>query len=314
LLAVHAHPDDESSKGAGTIARYTAQGIRCVLVSCTGGEAGEMRDLEAPTGDVGAVRADELRRAVEILGYEATHLLGYRDSGVDGAEPDGFATRDPNLIVSQLVSVFRREEPDVVVTYDPGYAAGHPDHLRSYEAAYAAFDAAGGAGGPSKLYGCRTHSPGRLRAMHDWLTSTGGDSPYERALAADPVDATITRIDIADYLPIARRALLVHRSQVSADDPWFFSVPVDVMRRIHPFEDYVLLRSRVPAETAGRWTRTRPVRRDTRSAPYVRIAVPPPLASSRATMTRLCRQIASSVGGRIIAHIAEQNPTICWAP
>jgi mycothiol S-conjugate amidase len=222
-----------------------------VLVSCTGGEAGETRDLEAPTGDVAVVRAEELRRAVEILGYEATHLLGYRDSGVDGAEPEGFATTDLDLIVSQLVSVFRREQPDVVVTYDPGYAARHPDHLRSYEAVCAAFDVAAGDDGPWKLYGCRTHSPGRLRAMHDWLTSTGRDSPYESALTADPVDVTTTRIDIGDYLSIARRALLTHRSQVSADDPWFFSVPADVMRRIYPFEDYVLLQSRVRAENAG---------------------------------------------------------------
>ena len=210
-----------------------------------------MRDVGAPTVDIAAVRADELRRAVEILGYEATHQLGYQDSGVDGAEPDGFATSDLARIVSQLVSLFRREEPDVVVTYDPGYARRHPDHLRSYEAACAAFDVAGGAWGPSKLYGCRTHSPARLRAMHDWLTSSGRESPYESALTADPVDATTTRIDIGDYLPITRRALLAHRSQVSADDPWFFSVPVDVMRRIYPFEDYVLLRSRVAAETAG---------------------------------------------------------------
>jgi mycothiol S-conjugate amidase len=149
------------------------------------------------------------------------------------------------------VSVLRREQPDVVVTYDPSYAGRHPDHLRSYEATCAAFDAADGARGPSKLYGCRTHSPRRLRAMHDWLTSTGLESPYESALAADPVDATTTRIDIGDYLPIARRALLAHRSQVAADDPWFFSVPVEVMRRIYPFEDYVLLQSRVPGETAG---------------------------------------------------------------
>jgi len=210
-----------------------------------------MRGLEAPAGDVAAVRADELRRAVEILGYEATHRLGYRDSGVDGSEPDGFATIDLSLIVSQLVSVFRRERPDVVVTYDPSYAARHPDHLRSYEAACAAFDAAGEAEGPWKLYGCRTHSPGRLRAMHDWLTSTGRASPYESALVADPVDATTTQIDVGDYVPVARRALLAHSSQVSADDPWFFSVPVDTMRRIYPFEDYVLLRSRVPAKTAG---------------------------------------------------------------
>jgi mycothiol S-conjugate amidase len=246
LLSVHAHPDDESSKSAGAVARYAAEGVRCVLVSCTGGEAGDNR-LGAETGDVAAVRAAELRNAVRILGYEATHLLGYRDSGVDGTAPGGFATTDFHAIVSQLVSVFRREQPDVVVTYDPGYAARHPDHLRSYEAACAAFDATGGAGrGPLKLYGCRTHSPGKLRAMHDWLTSTGKESPYGSALADDTLDETTTRIDVGNHLSIARQALLAHHSQVAPDDPWFFSVPVDAMRRIYPYEDYVLLRSRVP--------------------------------------------------------------------
>jgi mycothiol S-conjugate amidase len=91
LLSVHAHPDDESSKSAGAVARYAAEGVRCVLVSCTGGEAGDNR-LGAETGDVAAVRAAELRNAVRILGYEATHLLGAGRVRHDGLPRDRVST------------------------------------------------------------------------------------------------------------------------------------------------------------------------------------------------------------------------------
>jgi len=251
LVAVHAHPDDESSKGAATIVRYASQGVRCVLISCTGGEAGEVIDPEVNGIDLAAMRAAELREAAQILGYESTHVLGYRDSGMRGDEPDSFANIDLRLVVADLVDIFRRERPDVVVSYDARYAARHPDHQRSYEATCAAFDAlALEDWPPSKLYGCRTHSPKRLRAMHEWLTASGRASPYADALRAAEAwaEETTTRVDTGEQLVIARRALSAHRSQVAEDDPWFFSVPIDAMRAIYPYEDYVLMRSRVPIQ------------------------------------------------------------------
>jgi mycothiol S-conjugate amidase len=246
-LTVHAHPDDESSKGGATVAHYAGRGVRCVLVSCTGGEAGA-----APVGvgaeELASVRARELRDAAVILGYETTHLLGYQDSGMDGTAPDGFASAPLDRVVGELVTIIQRERPDVVVTYDAEYAARHPDHRRGHEAASDAFERAATADWhPLKLYGCRTHSPGRLRAMHDWLISAGRPSPYADALArsAASVDPTTTRVDVSIHLAVAQRALQAHASQVAADDPWFFSVPLDVMRRIYPYDDYSLLRSRV---------------------------------------------------------------------
>ena len=221
-----------------------------MLISCTGGEAGEAIDPDVKS-DIARVRANELREAVQILGYESTHLLGYRDSGMQADEPGGFATIDIDVVVADLVAIFRSERPDVVVTYDRHYATRHPDHQRSYEATCAAFDAVADVDGrPSKLYGCRTHSPKRLRAMHDWLIASGRSSPYADALAAaeTAVDETTTRVEVGAQLAIARRALSAHRSQVAPDDPWFFSVPVETMRAIYPYEDYVLMRSRRPIE------------------------------------------------------------------
>src|ERR1700678_2473235 len=99
LLCVHAHPDDESSKGASTVARYHAQGVRTVLVCCTGGEEGEIlnpaMDTPAVRANMGQVRLDELKAATDIIGYDETVMLGYRDSGMPGSEanarPDSFA-------------------------------------------------------------------------------------------------------------------------------------------------------------------------------------------------------------------------------
>src|SRR5688500_9330830 len=112
LLAVHAHPDDESSKGAGTVARYRDEGIHSVLVCCTGGEAGEVLNpaMDTPEvhADLAAVRARELERAVEIIGYDELVMLGYRDSGMpdspDNEDPRCFARADLDDAVGRLVA------------------------------------------------------------------------------------------------------------------------------------------------------------------------------------------------------------------
>src|SRR3974390_2504860 len=152
LLAVHAHPDDEASKGAGTVARYHSEGVRTVLVACTGGEAGDIlnaaMDKEGVRENLAEVRRKELERAAEIIGYDEVVLLGYRDSGM----PETAANRDPRSFamapldeaVGRLVAGIRRSKPQVMVTYpkdQSGYP--HPDHLRVNEISEIAFDAAG---------------------------------------------------------------------------------------------------------------------------------------------------------------------------
>ncbi|HEX6513042.1 MAG TPA: PIG-L family deacetylase, partial [Chloroflexota bacterium] len=180
LLAVHAHPDDEASKGAATTAKYVAEGIRSVLVCCTGGEAGEVlnKAIDTPVvrQNLASIRMDELRASAEILGYSAVHLLGYHDSGMPetetNARADNFANAPFDEAVGRLVRIIRLERPQVVLGYaDDRQFYPHPDHIRVHEVTDAAFDAAGDAARfpeagapwqPLKLY-YTGFSPRRLR-------------------------------------------------------------------------------------------------------------------------------------------------------
>src|SRR5215469_7805845 len=125
LLCVHAHPDDEASKGAGTVARYHAEGVHTVLVTCTGGEAGDIlnpaMDKEGVRDNLPEVRRGELQRAAEIIGYDEVAMLGYRDSGMPdtpaNADPRSFAMAPLEEAVGRLVAVIRRTRPQIVITY-----------------------------------------------------------------------------------------------------------------------------------------------------------------------------------------------------
>ena len=152
LLSVHAHPDDEASKGAGTVAKYAAEGIRGVLVCCTGGEEGDILNPAVDTPEVREqpleVRMAELQASVDAIGYESLHLLGYRDSGMPDTEPnarpDNFANAPLDEAVERLVRIIRAERPQVIITYgDDRKFYPHPDHVRVHEISGPAFDAAG---------------------------------------------------------------------------------------------------------------------------------------------------------------------------
>jgi mycothiol S-conjugate amidase len=268
---VHAHPDDEASKGAGTVARYAAEGIRAALVCCTGGEEGEILNPAADTpevrADLGAVREAELRASVDAIGYADLYLLGYRDSGMPGTEanarPDNFANAPLDEAVGRLVAVIRREQPQVLVTYgDESVFYAHPDHLRVHEISVIAFDAAGDpsrhpdagpAWQPSKLY-YSGFSFRRIRALHDAYERMGEESPYAERIAqmeqaGFPADVKITPpttlVDVGDYLDARRRALVAHRTQIDPDSHWV-QVSDDLLRETFPWEEYVLARSLVP--------------------------------------------------------------------
>lgn len=267
LLAVHAHPDDEASKGAGTVARYSREGVRCVLVTCTGGEAGDILNPAADTSevraDLAAVRQAELQESVRILGYSTLHLLGYHDSGMPGTEhnerPDNFANADLDEATGRLVEIIRAERPQVVLTYGEDHSRyPHPDHIRVHGVSLAAFDAAGDPARypgrrepwqPAKLYYHHSFGRDRIRFLHDWLVDHGEESPFADWLEAleqedeEPVRVT-TRVDVGEFLAARRAALLAHRTQVSPDSVWF-KVPEDVVRGHMPWEEYVLARSSV---------------------------------------------------------------------
>jgi mycothiol S-conjugate amidase len=264
LLTVHAHPDDESSKGAGTVARYHAAGIRTVLVCCTGGEEGDIlnpaMDTPEVRGRLPEVRSEELDRAAKIIGYDEVVRLGYRDSGMPGTSAnehaDAFANVSLDEAVGALVAEIRRHRPQVVVTYPEEQSEyPHPDHLRVHEVTVAAWDAAGdpdrypSAGppfSPLKLY--YTIWPRkRMLAMHEKFLELGLDSPFDekwlaRLTREEPVS---TSVDLAGFADVRGEALRAHATQVDPTSPFWFGLPPEIQRTLHPYDDYLLARSRV---------------------------------------------------------------------
>ena len=148
LMVVHAHPDDESISTGGVLARYADEGLRTVLVTCTGGEVGEIADPGLATPEtLVEVRRRELEQACEILRVGKLHLLGYRDSGMmgtlDNAHPASFHQASLDEATARLVALVRREQPQVLVTYDKNGFYGHPDHIKAHQITAAAYEAAG---------------------------------------------------------------------------------------------------------------------------------------------------------------------------
>ena len=142
LMAVHAHPDDESSKGAATLARYADEGHRVLVVTLTGGERGDIlnpaMDLPEVHGRIADVRRDEMAKAAEILGVEHT-WLGFVDSGLPQGDPppplpeDCFALTPLEVPTEALVRVVREFRPHVMTTYDENGGYPHPDHIRCHQ-------------------------------------------------------------------------------------------------------------------------------------------------------------------------------------
>lgn len=268
LLSVHAHPDDEASKGAGTVARYHDEGVRAVLVCCTGGEEGEILNPAMDRPEIRdrlpEVRLEELARSAEIIGYDRVVLLGYRDSGMPDTpanqRPDCFARADIDEATGRLVAVIREERPQVIITYgDNQEYYPHPDHLRVHDVSVAAFDAAGDpdrypdAGDPwqpLKLY-YSMWSRARMLALHQAFAESGLESPYDDKWFERPWDDSgiTTKIPIRDHYDRRIRALLAHATQVDPESPFWFGLPPDVAADVYPYEDYQLARSLVDAET-----------------------------------------------------------------
>jgi mycothiol S-conjugate amidase len=271
LLSIHAHPDDESSKGAGTVAKYKAEGVRTVLVCCTGGEEGDIlnpaMDRDEVRADIAAVRRAELDRAAAIIGYDHVEMLGYRDSGMPdseaNADPAAFANAPEEEAVGRLVAILRRERPQVVLTYgDEQGGYPHPDHLRVHDITHPAVDAAADpsrfpeAGPPwqvSKVY-YSVWSKRRMQLTHEKFLELDLESPYSSEWFERPwQDHRITTmIDIEGYADVRLDALLAHETQIDPASPFWFGLPREVATSIHPYDDYILATSVVgvdPPET-----------------------------------------------------------------
>ena len=277
LMAVHAHPDDESSKGAATTARYAAEGVEVLVVTCTGGERGDVLNpsFEVPEGHEfdtvegrRAVRRLEMAAAAEALGVRQA-WLGFVDSGLPEGDPlpplpEGcFAALPLEEAAAPLVELVREFRPHVMTTYDPSGGYPHPDHIKCHEVAYEAYHAAGDAsryqveGGaepwsPSKLYYNHGFSMERIRAVHEAMQGAGLESPFgdwieSRAAREIPEREATTHVHAADYFDRRDAALVAHASQI---DPagFFFAVPRDIEVDVWPTEEFELADSRVETE------------------------------------------------------------------
>ena len=267
ILTVHAHPDDEASKGAGTIAKYHAAGVHTVLVTCTGGEEGDIlnptMDNPEVRADIAGVRRRELDQAAEIIGYTEVVLLGYRDSGMPGSkansDPRSFAAHLLDETVERLVAEIRRVRPQVIITYSDDHERyPHPDHIRVHDISVAAFDASGDAGAflsagepyqPLKMY-YSVWSRARVLATHAKFLELGLESPFDENWLERPGDddKITTSIDLTGFEDVRRLALLAHATQVDPNSKYWFGLPPEIMRTIHPQDDYILARSLVDSE------------------------------------------------------------------
>ncbi|GAA4850543.1 mycothiol conjugate amidase Mca [Saccharopolyspora rosea] len=268
LMTVHAHPDDESSKGAATTARYVAEGHDVMVVTCTGGEAGSIlnpaMDRPEVVANLPAIRREEMAEAAKILGVRH-RWLGFVDSGLPEGDPppplpEGcFANVPLETSTRELVAVMREFRPHVVITYDENGGYPHPDHIRCHEVSVAAFDAAGDpdlhpdAGQPwqpLKLYYSHGFSRRRMQLFHDALLERGMDSPYGEwlqkwdASRPDPDTRVTTRVECGEYFEARDDALRAHATQIDPNSRWF-AVPLDIQRELWPTEDYELVRSLV---------------------------------------------------------------------
>ncbi len=272
LMAVHAHPDDESSKGAATMARYVRSGVDVMVCTLTGGERGDILNKAMDRPDIRAnlprIRREEMARAREILGVEQ-RFLGFTDSGLPEGDPPPplpggcFALQKLEDAAGPLVAAMREFRPHVVLTYDENGGYPHPDHVKCHEVTVEAFEAAadpdrypaaGVAWQPLKLYYFATFHRERLTALHEEMVRRGLDSPFGEWLAHWDEDGPgreelriTTRVPCADFFGVRDQALLAHATQIDPAGDWF-ACPLEVQRSAWPTEDYHLARSLVDTE------------------------------------------------------------------
>ena len=268
ILAIHAHPDDEASKGAATMARYVSEGHRVMVLTCTGGERGDIlnpaMDKPGVKENIRAVREEEMAAAVAALGVEH-RWLGYVDSGLPEGDPlpplpEGcFALVDNDETTGKAVEIIREFKPHVIITYDENGGYPHPDHLKVHEISMLAWDRAGDADykpelgapwEPLKLYYTHGFIRQRLQMFHDLLVAEGKPSPYEEILQrwkphqGDIMLRVTTQVECAEFFEQRDNALRAHATQI---DPagTFFGTPIEVQQKMWPTEEFELAKTRV---------------------------------------------------------------------
>jgi len=255
LLCVHPHPDDESIACGGVLARAAAEGVRTVVVTCTGGEAGE----NLAGIDLGGIplvehRRRELDEAIAILRVRSHHLLGYRDSGMAGTpeneHPDCFHRADLEEAALRLAAIIRAERPDAVVSDDEHGSYGHPDHIKANRVTIRAVALAAdpGADCPGEPWTVarryvHTFSRSRLLAAHRELLAAGLPSPFGEEVEPEPFGAddalVTTRVDVSAHVGTKLAAMAAHASQIG-DDSFFMNVPEALVGAFLGVEEFIL--------------------------------------------------------------------------
>jgi mycothiol S-conjugate amidase len=267
LMAVHAHPDDESSKGAATMAKYAAEGVQVLVATCTGGERG---DVLNPTMDrpevwenLAEIRRAEMAEARHILDVDQV-WLGFFDSGLPEGDPlpslpEGcFAVQDVEVAAARLVAHIRRFRPHVLLTYDEKGGYPHPDHIMCHKVSMAAVSMAadphavpeaGQAWQVKKVYYHMGGHRNRFMRLDELMHEHGLEPVYTERLASFPDDQRAYRlttfIPCADYFSVRDDALRAHATQIDPDGHWF-AVPMEIQKMGWPTEDYQLVLSTVP--------------------------------------------------------------------
>jgi LmbE family N-acetylglucosaminyl deacetylase len=258
LMAVHAHPDDEASSTGGVLARYSDEGVRTVVVTCTNGEFGDSPGGVKPGDDghdeeqVAQIRLAELRESAKHLGVTDLELLGYHDSGMlewdYKARPDAFCNVPLATVSARIAGLIEQYRPQVVVTYDENGGYQHPDHVHAARAAVAAV---ADSGIPAKLYltAMRVSLWAKLWVA---LREAGVDVPDDREFPEETrrqmeaAEARITTtVDIRPVLSRKRAALLSHGSQIN--DSWFSKIPPEIAEQVFGQESFIRAMDRTGA-------------------------------------------------------------------
>lgn len=268
LMAIHAHPDDESSKGAATMAKYAAEGNRVLVVTCTDGRRGDVlnpaMDRPGVLDNILDVRREEMARAAAALGVE--HVwLGYEDSGLPEGDPlpplpeGSFAAQDPEDVAVRIVEQIREFRPHVIITYDENGGYPHPDHLMVHAVSMIAWERAGDpdfapeAGAPwtpLKLYYSHGFILRRMKLLQERLIQRGQKSPYELMIKrweeneGDVFDRVTTQVECAAYFQQRADALTAHATQIDPAGA-FLASPVEDQQEVWPTEEFELAASRV---------------------------------------------------------------------
>jgi LmbE family N-acetylglucosaminyl deacetylase len=250
LMAVHAHPDDESSSTGGVLARYSAEGLRTIVVTCTNGEFGDAPGGIKPGVDghepeeVASIRQDELERACAILGVTHVEMLGYHDSGMPDWEykdrADVFCNVPLEESTERLVKLYELYRPDVVITYDEQGGYNHPDHVQASRLTMAALAATGI---PRKAY-LIARRRGDWVKLREVLEAHGVELPPlpeptpERLRMMEETEARITTtVDVSAFIDQKRDALTTHASQIA--ESWFGKLPDEAYRTMFGTETFI---------------------------------------------------------------------------